>query len=428
MKRSIHTRTPTLSISKVSRQLDRTINYTASTKPSIKPTIKSSIKPDIKPSIKSSIKPDIKPSIKPDIKPSAEQPNQKPSRLRVKSSPVKPLRPRVRRARKKEYIKGSYKTRLPWVEKHRPITLDDISGHQEIISQLKSALNSGGLPNLILHGPPGTGKTSTVGAIRRLIYGKDRTNVREINASHDNGIGVVRGEIMEFARPYSGDIRMLILEEVDAMTSEAQEALRRLIETTQKHCRYVLICNKLERVNDALVSRCTSLRFGHLSVKHRTSRLQHIIAEENVQIEPDAVNVLVSLEPDFRHVIHMLQRMHYQHAELGSIITVQDVYKILSLPTTDQIGSLIETIKNGDVKNACTVMSDILSDNKWDPRQVLVMIIDNIVESDYSEQAKIELIEQLTTLHHRLLTGYNPKMIYHAIGLAILCKLNAPTS
>ena len=157
----------------------------------------------------------------------------------------------------------------PWVEKYRPSTLDDLVAHKEIIGVLRRLIQADKLPHTLLYGPPGTGKTSTILAAARDMYGANfKAMTLELNASDDRGIDVVRNQIKEFAgtrRLFSRGIKLIILDEADMMTNDAQFALRRVIEKYTSNARFCLICNYANKIIPALQSRCTKFRFAPLA-------------------------------------------------------------------------------------------------------------------------------------------------------------------
>lgn len=174
---------------------------------------------------------------------------------------------------------------LPWVEKYRPKKLDDLISHEEIIKTINKFIDENQLPHLLLYGPPGTGKTSTILACARKLYTSAQFNsmVLEMNASDDRGIGIVRGQILSFASTgtmYRSGFKLIILDEADAMTNDAQNALRRIIEKYTDNVRFCIICNYLGKIIPALQSRCTKFRFGPLSANQIVPRLDDIIKEE----------------------------------------------------------------------------------------------------------------------------------------------------
>lgn len=212
------------------------------------------------------------------------------------------------------------------VEKYRPATLSDVSGHQDILATINKFIESNRLPHLLFYGPPGTGKTSTILALARRIYGAEnmRQMVLELNASDDRGIEVVREQIKTFAstkqifkmgssvgRTGIAAFKLIILDEADAMTNTAQMALRRIMEKYTANTRFCIIANYSHKLSPALLSRCTRFRFSPLKEQDIRSLVDKVIEEENVKITPDAVESLVKLSKgDMRRALNVLQACH----------------------------------------------------------------------------------------------------------------------
>lgn len=201
---------------------------------------------------------------------------------------------------------------LPWVEKYRPNALEDLVSHTEIVRTLSKLMDAGNLPNLLFYGPPGTGKTSTMLACARQLYGKSISSmVLELNASDARGIDVVRNEIQNFASTrlmFNNGTKLVILDECDAMTNDAQFALRRVIEKYVKNVRFCMICNYVGKIISALQSRCTKFRFGPLSEEQMLGRLEEVIEAEKVQATPDGVQALLTCaQGDMRKTLNVLQ-------------------------------------------------------------------------------------------------------------------------
>ena len=216
---------------------------------------------------------------------------------------------------------------LPWVEKYRPVSLTDVSGHQDILATINKFVDSNRLPHLLLYGPPGTGKTSTILALARRIYGHDnmRQMVLELNASDDRGIDVVREQIKTFAstkqifsmggasRPGGGvaGFKLIILDEADAMTNTAQMALRRIMEKYTANTRFCIIANYTHKLSPALLSRCTRFRFSPLKESDIRVLVDKVILEEGVKITGEATDSLVTLSKgDMRRALNVLQACH----------------------------------------------------------------------------------------------------------------------
>lgn len=204
-------------------------------------------------------------------------------------------------------------SQLPWVEKYRPNRLEDLVAHENIINIITNLIDSDNLPHLLLYGPPGTGKTSTIVAAAKRMYGptKYKSMTLELNASDQRGINVVRNEIKEFAgtkQLFSKGIKLIILDEADAMTNDAQFALRRVIEKYTKNARFCLICNYVSKIIPALQSRCTRFRFAPLLPEQIRGRLEEVATIENVPLTENGIEAILDLScGDMRRVLNLLQ-------------------------------------------------------------------------------------------------------------------------
>jgi replication factor C subunit 2/4 len=177
---------------------------------------------------------------------------------------------------------------VPWVEKYRPEKVDDVAHQDAVVKTLKTSIIQGNLPHLLFHGPPGTGKTTTILAVARELYGPElyRSRILELNASDERGISVVREKVKTFAQGAVGGqktpgypcprFKLIILDEADTMTPDAQSALRRIMEAYSRVTRFCLICNYVTRVIEPLASRCAKFRFKALPIDSMISRLEHI--------------------------------------------------------------------------------------------------------------------------------------------------------
>ena len=163
---------------------------------------------------------------------------------------------------------------LPWIEKYRPKNMDEIIDHQLKIQTLRNLMHRNELTHLLFYGAPGLGKTSLALSLARELYGDDyRMYILELNASDERGIDVVRNKIPHFIQSRSDRIKMVILDEADAMTSEAQNAIRRVMENAIRTSRFVLICNNIKKIIPELQSRCVKMRFAPLDATKIHQRL-----------------------------------------------------------------------------------------------------------------------------------------------------------
>jgi replication factor C subunit 2/4 len=207
---------------------------------------------------------------------------------------------------------GNKKDEIPWVEKYRPKNLDDIIQQTEVVKVLKNTLKTGELPHLLFFGPPGTGKTSTILAIATQLFGPKiiHDRVIELNASDDRGIAIVRNNIITFAKISLGskdpnypcpDFKLVILDEADAMTPEAQAALRKVMEKMSGITRFCFICNYINQIIDPISSRCMKFRFKPIDDNAIIEKLKVISKSEKIPIDDKCFETIVKLsEGDVR--------------------------------------------------------------------------------------------------------------------------------
>ncbi|XP_022814248.1 replication factor C subunit 5 [Spodoptera litura] len=234
---------------------------------------------------------------------------------------------------------GEVSKNLPWVEKYRPSKLEELISHDDIIKTINQFMKENQLPHLLFYGPPGTGKTSTILACARQMYTPQQFNsmVLELNASDDRGIGIVRGQILSFASTrtiFKAGPKLIILDEADAMTNDAQNALRRIIEKYTENVRFCIICNYLGKIIPALQSRCTRFRFAPLQQSQIVPRLKEVAAAENVKLSEDGIKALLALSGgDMRKVLNTLQSTWLAYRD----VTEDNVYTCVGHPLRSDI-------------------------------------------------------------------------------------------
>ncbi|KAF3007229.1 Subunit of heteropentameric Replication factor C (RF-C) [Neopestalotiopsis sp. 37M] len=253
----------------------------------------------------------------------------------------------------------------PWVEKYRPKTLSDVTAQDHTVNVLQRTLQASNLPHMLFYGPPGTGKTSTILALAKELYGPEmmKARVLELNASDERGISIVREKVKDFARmqlvnPPPGykdrypvpPFKIIILDEADSMTQDAQSALRRTMETYSKITRFCLICNYVTRIIDPLASRCSKFRFKSLDQGNAKKRLEEIAEKEGVALEDGAVDALIKCsEGDLRKAITFLQSAarlvgaieRDGEEEGGDKMDVDEEKKAVSVQVIEEIAGVI---------------------------------------------------------------------------------------
>lgn len=299
------------------------------------------------------------------------------------------------------------KFELPWIEKYRPETLNDMIDHAEKINTLRSLISKNELTHLIFYGFPGTGKTSLILACAREMYG-DQYNryILELNASDDRGIETVRKKIPDFVKTTSNKIRLVILDEVDAMTNDAQSALRRVIEKYSKNSRFCLICNNINKIIPGLQSRCTKMRFGYLKTSEITNKLSTIIDKEGVKITDKALERLVSLNKDFRQILNTIQCLHIIKLNEGSNyqpIESDEINDYMGVPTENSINDIIDILFDQSFHTACMKLIDLFKNNQWNLSDLIHKLSEYIVKHPSMPQKRqYFIIDRLSDIEFKL--------------------------
>lgn len=311
---------------------------------------------------------------------------------------------------------GSEASNLPWVEKYRPATLDDLVSHTEIISTIHKFIKEDRLPHLLFYGPPGTGKTSTIKACASLLYGpKYRSMVLELNASDDRGINVVREQIKTFASTrtvFNSGFKLIILDEADAMTNEAQAALRRVIEKFTKNVRFCLICNYVSKIIPALQSRCTRFRFAPLQPPQVRQQLERVVVSEKITMTEDGYAALLKLcEGDMRKALNILQSTSMAFPT----VSAEAVYACTGQPQEADIQAVVSCMLNksfavcvNEITGLCSAKGLALSDVL---REVHVFSH----RIDFPAPLRIELLDKMAAIEERLAAGATEKLQFSAM-------------
>ena len=317
---------------------------------------------------------------------------------------------------------------LMWVEKYRPIKLEQVINQKEIVNGLKNLVkNPYEIPHLLFAGPAGVGKTTTALCIARELLGEDwQRNTLELNASDERGIKMVRERVKEFAAVMKlatntkDDVsfRIIILDEADEMTSEAQTALRRIIEDSSKTTRFIIICNYLSQIIEPIQSRCVVFRFMRLAKEDVIGYLKMICEKEGVKYEEKALSQIYgATSGDLRHSINILQAS----AGMGSV-SVANVIASIGLSGKAKVGEIIRSAIAGKFNDARIKLLELTN-------------VYGMSEADFLKYAnqelydmKLEHLDELAALmaefDYRLAVGAHPEIQLSAL-LAQLGKLGS---
>ncbi|KAJ2852237.1 replication factor C subunit 4 [Coemansia brasiliensis] len=297
---------------------------------------------------------------------------------------------------------------LPWVEKYRPTELKDVVGNQDTVDRLNAIASTGNMPNLILAGEPGIGKTTSILCLAHALLGPAyKEAVLELNASDDRGIDIVRNRIKMFAQkkvnlPY-GRHKVIILDEADSMTPGAQQALRRTMEIYSNTTRFALACNLSGKIIEPIQSRCAILRFGKLQTEQVLSRLVEICRMEEVKYTPEGLEAIAfSADGDMRQAVNNLQST----ASGFGLISPDNVFRVCDQPHPVVIRKMLASCCKGEVDDAVAAISHL-----WKQGYSAVDIITSIfrvVKIDdtlLDEDKKLAFIREIGTTHMRIVDG-----------------------
>ncbi|XP_015189375.1 PREDICTED: replication factor C subunit 5 [Polistes dominula] len=309
---------------------------------------------------------------------------------------------------------------LPWVEKYRPKKLEDLISHEEILKTINKFINENQLPHLLLYGPPGTGKTSTILACAKKLYKPEQFNsmVLEMNASDDRGIGIVRGQILNFASTgtmYRSGFKLIILDEADAMTNDAQNALRRIIEKYTENVRFCIICNYLGKIIPALQSRCTKFRFGPLQSEQILPRLNEVIELENLKVTEDGKQALMTLcNGDMRKVLNILQSTWLA---FGSV-TEENVYSCVGHPLPVDIRNILNWLLNETYELSYCKIQDLKIKKGLALQDILTELHLFVHKIEFPDNIIIDLVIKMAEIEKRVAVGCNEAIQLNALVAA----------
>jgi len=308
-----------------------------------------------------------------------------------------------------------------WVEKYRPKKISEIVNQKEIMGSLGALLkNQSEMPHLLFSGSAGVGKTSTAICISRDILGKHWKDYSlELNASDERGIGMVREKVKKFSRFAGLDteipFKIIILDEADEMTSDAQTALRRIIEDTAKYCRFILIANNLSKIIEPIQSRCVVFKFTRISNKEISSQLKFIAQKEKIKADEKGLETISDyVDGDIRHAINILQAA----ASMGSI-DVSSVKSVIGLTKTKDVQDVLKLALDGKVSDAREKMIELIKVFGMSESDFLKFINQAVFASKTSNIEGI--LEIIAKYDYRILVGSNPEIQLSAL-LAELTK------
>mmetsp|Transcript_41537 Transcript_41537/g.88624 ORF Transcript_41537/g.88624 Transcript_41537/m.88624 type:complete len:329 (-) Transcript_41537:396-1382(-) len=299
----------------------------------------------------------------------------------------------------------------PWLEKYRPVTMKEVVGNADTVGRLEALASQGNMPNLILSGPPGTGKTTSVLALARSLLGDAfKEAVLELNASDDRGIDVVRNRIKAFAQKKvtlpPGKHKIIVLDEADSMTGGAQQAMRRTMELFSSTTRFALACNLSEKVIEPIQSRCAILRFSKLTDQQVLKRLLEVLEAEGVPHNDSGLEALIfTAEGDMRQALNNAQATH---AGFG-LISSENVFKVCDQPHPLLVKKAVALSVSADFQAACNIVEELWADG-YSGLDVIGTLFRVTKMEDMDEGLKLEFIKEIGSVHVRILDGVDSLM------------------
>ena len=293
-----------------------------------------------------------------------------------------------------------------WTEKYRPGTFADIKGQKEIVEKIKAFVESKNMPHLLFSGPAGVGKTTLSLVIARELFGENwRENTLELNASDERGIDVVRVKVKDFARTKAiGDVpfKLIYLDESDALTREAQQALRRTMENYTKTCRFILSCNYSSKIIDPIQSRCAVFRFKPLSKEEIFTVVEKIVKEEGLSITQEAKDALFEVcDGDVRRLENIMQSC----AVMGKGITPELIFSMASVAKPKEVNEVLSLAAKGNFLESRKKLLSLMLDYGLSGLDVIRQIQKEIWNLKLEDRKKVELVDKCGEVEFRMVEG-----------------------
>ncbi len=299
-----------------------------------------------------------------------------------------------------------------WAEKYRPKTLDEMVDREEIVSRFKSFVKDKNLPHLLLVGPAGVGKTTSILCLAHDLYGAGYQNsVIELNASDERGIDVIREKVKNFARTAAiaseVSFKILILDEADSLTTAAQHALRRTMEVYTRTCRFCLIGNYSENIIDPIQSRCSVFRFGPLAEKDVKSYITMIAKKEGVKLIPEGLDAVFEASGgDMRKATNLLQAAAATQGEVDDIA----IYSVLGKVSPQRVREMINLGMKGEFLEAREILRSLLIDEGLGAEDILRMVYSELMRMQMPEKWKVRISDTVGEVDFRLTQGARPEI------------------
>lgn len=306
------------------------------------------------------------------------------------------------------FIENISNIKLPWVEKYRPTMSNEILLDPFIKKKIDNIVAEKSIPNMIITGEPGTGKTSTIICLAEEIYGKEKLNelVLELNASDDRGLSIINSTILPFCKKKIDKNlhKLVILDEADSITTKAQNLLSNIIAEYRKNTRFVFICNDYSQITESIQSRCIIIKYNRLSNENLTNRVIHICNIEKMEYTEEGIHELLFLSDyDIRQVINNLECIYYSY----KILNIENINKIIDQPKPYYIKQILNHCINKNLIESINIIKE-LYDKGYTPNDILLIFMKCLIEKkiiDLSEDIILKIYEIISQTYMNVNSG-----------------------
>ena len=306
-----------------------------------------------------------------------------------------------------------------WLEQYRPERFSDIVGQESIVERLESYVARDDIPNMLFAGPAGVGKTTSAVTIAKELYGEGwEEHFLELNASDERGIDVVRDRIKSFARTSFGGVnyRIIFLDEADALTSDAQSALRRTMEQFSNNVRFILSCNYSSQIIDPIQSRCTVFRFSPLADEAVETQIRRIADDQGIELTEDGIEALVYVaDGDMRAGINGLQAA----AVTGGVVDEEAVFEITSTARPEDIEEMVTLALDGDFTASRSHLDRLLTEEGIAGGDIIAQLPRSVWEFGLGDEAAVRVLDRIGEADYRITEGANERIQLEALLAAL---------